>query len=335
MNVQQTIEPRLVYSSAPEGQHPVLTLFSLCFNTGRYLTETLASLAPQLTDEVEHIILDDASSDDSLDVLIDCARSTSYPVRIYANPTNCGLTESNARVIRLAKGEFLASCDDDLCLPHRIEHDLRIIRHLPETAAGYYSRVLRFHMDENGAKQCAEKPFGEPDDVHEQTLLNSTFLLDMLRKGNHIPAISVGLRKSVYEAFPQDTSYFIEDYPMWVKLAQAGWGLVFSPDTTMLYRRQAHTVQNTHSIQVDFDVVRVKMELLHIRLSEFNLKEKKRWFRVVCAADETMLQRLWELCKRTGNKPGILLTLSKSGWSQRMRWIFSNQSLKYHFWKHL
>lgn len=100
MNVKQ---PQLVYSSVPDDQVPLPSIVTLCSNTGRFVVEGMTAMLPQITAQVEYVILDDGAGDDSVGLLVDFANSHGYPVRIYANPENCGITESKSRILKLAK----------------------------------------------------------------------------------------------------------------------------------------------------------------------------------------------------------------------------------------
>ena len=332
MNVKQ---PQLVYSSVPDDQVPLLSIVTLCYNTGRFVVEGMTAMLPQITAQVEHVILDDGSGDDSVGLLVDFANSNGYPVRIYANPENCGITESKSRILKLAKGEFIAGCADDVFLPERISHDLRMIESLPDRAAGFYSWVLPFSVDADGFRHHHQHPIGKLEGANEQTVLTSAELVHHLGKGNFIPAMGICLRKTVYDAFPQDTTYFIEDYPMWAKMAQAGWGLGYSPVVTTLYRRAEHSVQRSSPLKVDFDALRVQLEILGIRSQDFSRTMKERWFRVICEADEETISRLQEVCARSSHSGGILFILARMKLSHRLRWILSNLSLKLNFWRYL
>ena len=329
-------QPQLVYSSVPDDQAPLLSIVTQCYNTGRFIVEGMEANLPHLeSDSVEHVILDDGSTDDSVKLMTDYAASNGYPVRIYANPQNCGITESKSRILKLAKGEFIAECADDVFLPERIEHDLKMIQSLPEEVAGFYSLVLPFSVRDDGHRQHHKEPLGELSTFREPAVLGADELLHRLKHGNFIPAMGVCLRKTVYDAFPQDTTYFIEDYPMWAKMAQAGWGLGYSPVVTTLYRRAEHSVQRSSPLKVDFDALRVQLEILGIRPQDFSRTMKERWFRVICEADEETISRLKEVCARSSHSGGILFLLTRMKLSHRLRWILSNLSLKLNIWRYL
>ena len=325
-------EPNRIFNSASEDQEPLLSIVTLCYNTGRFVVEGMEAIQPQLTDKVEHVILDDGSSDESIELIRNFAEANDYPLRLYANEENCGITESKSRIVKLAKGEFVAGCADDLFMPDRLHHDIEKIQHLPDSAAGFYSLAMPFFVDDQGKMQHL-KPIGRLNDLAKPTLLTSEVLLENLRQGNFIPAMTVCLRKAAYEAIPQDKSYFIEDYPMWAKVAKAGWGLEYSPKLTTLYRRGLHSVQNTRWLEVEFDVLRVKLEILGCQLSGFNFTEKEKWFRVICNSNEQMRRRLLHVCHQTDNAPGIFLSLAIRNWHPQFLWFLSKLALKTKLWR--
>lgn len=327
-------EPNLVFHSASQDQEPLLSIVTLCYNTGRFVVEGMEAIQPQLTDKVEHVILDDGSSDESIDLIRNFAEANDYPLRMYANEKNYGITESKSRILNLAKGEFVAGCADDLFMPERLHHDIEKIQHLPDSAAGFYSLAMPFFVDDQGKMQHLN-PIGRLNDLDKPTFLTSEVLLENLRQGNFIPAMTVCLRKAVYETIPQDNGYFIEDYPMWAKVAKAGWSLEYSPKLTTLYRRELHSVQNTRWLEVEFDVLRVKLEILGCQLSDFNLTMKEKWFRVICNSNGQMRRRLLDVCQQTDNDPGIFLSLAIRNWPSQFLWILSKFALKTKLWRSL
>lgn len=94
-------QPQLVYSSVPDDQVPLLFIVTQCYNTGCFIAEGMEANLPHLeSDSVEHVILDDGSTYDSVKLMTDYAISTGYPVRIYANPENCGISHACVPSVR-------------------------------------------------------------------------------------------------------------------------------------------------------------------------------------------------------------------------------------------
>jgi glycosyltransferase involved in cell wall biosynthesis len=86
------------------------------FNHGHLIEDAIASVSSQSRKVVEHIIVDDASTDDSLSVIQRLALK--YPfVRVLSNPRNMGPAMSCGRAIHEAKGEYVQFLSADDTLP--------------------------------------------------------------------------------------------------------------------------------------------------------------------------------------------------------------------------
>lgn len=87
-----------------------------------YLREAIESILNQTYSDFEFIIVDDCSTDNSLEII----KSYNDPrIIIIENEENLGLTKSINRAVRIAKGEFLARMDaDDVCMPERFQKQI-------------------------------------------------------------------------------------------------------------------------------------------------------------------------------------------------------------------
>ena len=97
-----------------------MTAISVClatYNGAAFVAEQLRSILDQLTSDDEIIIVDDGSSDDTLDVVngFEDAR-----IRVYPNEKNVGVNETFARAVALAtKPIIFLSDQDDVWTPGR------------------------------------------------------------------------------------------------------------------------------------------------------------------------------------------------------------------------
>lgn len=86
------------------------------FNVRNFIERCARSLFEQTLEDIEYIFVDDASPDDSIEVLRSCLKS--YPermgqVRILTHEKNWGLTAARNTGLRAATGKYLAHCDSD------------------------------------------------------------------------------------------------------------------------------------------------------------------------------------------------------------------------------
>jgi glycosyltransferase involved in cell wall biosynthesis len=98
-------------------------------NARRYLADAVRSVFAQTHEDWELILVDDGSTDGSLDVV----RHLDDPrVRVLSDGTNRGLCARLNQIASLAQGSYLARMDaDDLMHPERIERQLRFLRTNP------------------------------------------------------------------------------------------------------------------------------------------------------------------------------------------------------------
>ncbi len=102
---------------------PQVSIIIPCFNAETFIGEAIQSALDQTHSDVEVIVVDDGSTDDSLRVI----QSFGDRVRWEAGP-NRGAGAARNRGIALARGEFIQFLDaDDLLLPQKIERQLPMV----------------------------------------------------------------------------------------------------------------------------------------------------------------------------------------------------------------
>lgn len=116
------------------------------YNCGRFIAQTIESVLAQTHTEWEMLIVDDCSTDDSVQVAERYAANDAR-IRVIKNETNCGAAVSRNKAIELARGEFIAFLDsDDLWLPQKLEKQIAFMReHGCDFSFTEYE-----HIDEDG-----------------------------------------------------------------------------------------------------------------------------------------------------------------------------------------
>lgn len=91
------------------------------FNGARFLGAQLASIAAQDRPPDELVVCDDGSSDGSIEIVIQFARRSKFPVRLVVNDTNLGSTKNFEKAISLCRGAIVALADqDDVWYQHKL-----------------------------------------------------------------------------------------------------------------------------------------------------------------------------------------------------------------------
>ena len=117
------------------------------YNHARFLPKQLQSMLNQSFQPLEIIIIDDASTDNSVEVIREFIRKAPY-IRLFCNNKNLGVEHNINRLIEMASGDYIfLSAADDLILPGFFEKSMRLLTQNPE--AGLCSAMVRL-IGENG-----------------------------------------------------------------------------------------------------------------------------------------------------------------------------------------
>ena len=120
----------------------------LNYNYARYLPERLTTVFAQTYPVQEVLLLDDASTDDSLAVAAEVAEASGRELRVLANKKNAGVFAQWKRAAEAATGEFVWLCEADDAA------DPRFLSRLVEAMAGARTPLLGFTdsraIDETG-----------------------------------------------------------------------------------------------------------------------------------------------------------------------------------------
>jgi glycosyltransferase involved in cell wall biosynthesis len=129
-----TEESPQIPDTMPDGScPPLVSIVTPSYNQGAFIEETIRSVLLQGYPNLEHIVIDGGSSDNTLDVLArygDHVRWVSEPDRGQADAINKGL--------RMAKGEILAYLNsDDLYLPGAVQTVVEYFAAHPQVGLTY------------------------------------------------------------------------------------------------------------------------------------------------------------------------------------------------------
>lgn len=111
---------------------PTLSIIIPNFNHGKYLPVAVGAILKQSAQPLEVIIIDDGSTDNSVEILQNLARQ--HPViQFHQNEKNQGVLFTVNRGIDLARGEyvFLSGADDEV-LPGFLEKSLQVLAQHPQ-----------------------------------------------------------------------------------------------------------------------------------------------------------------------------------------------------------
>jgi glycosyltransferase involved in cell wall biosynthesis len=115
--------------------HPLISVVVPAYNAGRWIDRTLASIQGQTWREIEVIVVDDGSSDDTV-ARVERAAAADRRIRLVRQ-ANAGPAVARNRGLRECRGVFVAPVDaDDLWAPDNLAQQaaalLRAVKQLAE-----------------------------------------------------------------------------------------------------------------------------------------------------------------------------------------------------------
>lgn len=135
-----------VRPSAPGRRRPRVSVVIPCYNYARYLTAAVESALSQAGVDIDVIVVDDASNDESLNVAEQLAAKDSR-VKVIAHKENIGPVATFNDGLTCAKGEFLVRLDaDDLLTPGSLQRATDVMLAFPSVGL-VYGHPLHFSGD--------------------------------------------------------------------------------------------------------------------------------------------------------------------------------------------
>lgn len=186
---------------------PRISVIMPAYNMERYIEEAIRSVMTQTVSDWELLVLDDCSGDATC-AIVEALAAEDERIRLIRMETNSGVAAVRNRGFELCRGDFVALLDsDDLWCPEKLETQLR---RMEQTGAdiSYCSYGV---IDAEGSK--AKNDYIVPEQTDFEAMLRE----------NVIGCSTVLLRRSIVEKYRFATSFFHEDYVLWLRLLQDGY----------------------------------------------------------------------------------------------------------------
>lgn len=211
---------------------PKVSVVIPCYNAAQTIVRALDSVRAQTSPPFEVILVDDASTDNTIEVIEQWRERFGSPtLRVLKSPLNRGAAAARNAGWDLAHGDFIAFLDaDDSWHPEKLllqanwlcdNHDVPVCGHA-------YAVVEETAESATAAPQHASAP-------HYQNVQYFRFE-DFLLK-NRLSTPTVILRRDLAERFPEHKRY-CEDYDLWLQISYNHGPCAFSTTPlTYLHKR--------------------------------------------------------------------------------------------------
>ena len=190
------------------------------YNSKKYIAKTLDSVISQTYTNWECIVVDDCSTDDSVEVIKEYQQKDKR-IKLYQQEKNSGVANVRNVGIANAKGDYIALLDsDDLWTEDKIERQVELLENTGEKIA-YCSYDF---IDEKG--NSIKRPFIVPKKTNFNKMLVKCVL----------SASTVLIDAELLKDHPFNPDFYHEDYVLWMQLLKIPIGAVGDKKVLMHYR---------------------------------------------------------------------------------------------------
>lgn len=271
-------------------QLPLVSIIVITYNSAKYVLETLESAKEQTYENIELIVSDDGSKDDTVEI---CrawlAANSSRFVRteLLTVVENTGIPANCNRGVQASQGEWIKLIAGDDCLmPECITLNIDFVQEKKE--AQIVQSECEHYKDnfENSSylatTQLAKKRFFASE------VKNGEQLKIMLNK-NQMSAPAVFFCKNLYNlvgGFDEDFK-LLEDYPFWLKILKSKVEISILNVPTVKYRLHINSVQKQRKPYMNKRFAKeilmvnnkyVKSEVGYFKNMLFQFKYRSIWF---------------------------------------------------------
>ena len=276
---------------------PLVSVIVPAFNCEKYIGDALASLASQTVSDIEIIVVDDGSTDDTA-IVADEFASRDSRIRVIRREVASGKPAcARNDGLRVARGEYIALLDaDDIATPDRLASSISAMR---KTGARFAFADFRKMYQDTGV--------AEENDVLESANFLERAAQYLTHKGGNVylcdrsfPAflltyIAVNTPTIVFrrDLLDNEATWFdesivcFEDVDLWFRLAELTQ-FVFINETHALNRRHSASLTASNPLPTKVDGIAVRKDHLKRLRSALTRDEIK-------AARKTIADLLWDV----------------------------------------
>lgn len=225
---------------------PLVSIAIVTYNSSKYIIDTLNSVKAQSYENIELIISDDCSPDNTVELCrnwLDANKDRFVRTKLITVDKNSGVTCNCNRAKAAAEGQwFKLLAGDDLMMPDCIKENVEFITANPE-AKIIFSKTQLFTETE-GKINLSDKFLPKPY-TKEIFASSAEYQHDCLSQYNFLPAPSSFISEEIFRKHDYNETYpASEDWAYWFKLTGLGYKLYFFPSVTTLYRREESTTRS-------------------------------------------------------------------------------------------
>ena len=228
---------------------PAISIILPLYNGEAFVQQTIESILNQSFEYFELIIINDASTDKSKEIVLSFQDKR---IRYIENESNMGISKTLNRGIDLCCGKYIARIDaDDVCMPDRLKTQWEFLEKNPAIGlCGSWAIVI----DENN------KAIGKIINQTDPKFISIALLFS-------VPLIhpSVCCKTSILKQYKYADIPLIEDYDIWCRMSKTTQ-MANIPKFLLKYRWHTNNISKGKNFVLRSDKIAVKQQIAKLGL---------------------------------------------------------------------
>ncbi len=221
---------------------PLVSIGVITYNSSEFVVETLESVYKQDYPNIELIVSDDCSSDDTLEKVQQWISEFGHKftkVEVLTTGKNTGITANCSRTLQQTSGEWIKFiAGDDILYPHAISSVISFVRRKKKEDVALVVSSVRVFEGHPDNLLYIWPTFKISDDIHEQ--------LKRELIGGYIKSPGVFMKRAAMLKLGGFNPRYpmLEDDPMWIKCLTNGYKFYFNNEVLVGYRIHPNATSN-------------------------------------------------------------------------------------------
>ncbi len=227
----------------------LVSIIVATFNSAPYVIETLESAKAQTWQNIELIVSDDCSADNTVAVCrdwMDKNENRFVRTELITVPKNTGVSANCNRCIAASNAGWIKMiAGDDILFPSCIDDNMQFVQNNPD-AAIIFSQVKLYKNNFFPENFIAQDPLIYPMNIMNPayTSADQYKLLLLSDRITFTPSFFFKKQTIVDAGGYDEDNKLAEDYPMWLKLTRQGTRFHYFHKPTVGYRRHEKAANN-------------------------------------------------------------------------------------------
>jgi glycosyltransferase involved in cell wall biosynthesis len=265
------------------------------YNGEKFISEQIESILNQTLKPDEIVISDDASTDQTLKILLEYQKQYPNLIKVISNKNNAGFVKNFERALLNVTGDFIALSDqDDVWVPEKLQEEYNILEKNPNVGLVFSDlELVDEHLNKIGTSMWK---------LHKWQLdgyIKGVDFFENILRSNRVTGCTIMIRKSVIaNLIPFYNRINLHDY--WLALGASLLSDVFAIDRQLVLYRQHSSNQTGAGIKIKWITLTYDQYMINLQ------KEKDTLYRT-----DLFYEFLFEFVKQHSKNEFLILKVKK------------------------